>query len=295
MQGRDVGGESIEAGGQDSVADSVADSGIHNRRQGQINTLTIDSSSPSAEGYGAEGGGGWSKLSPTGESRVGGAVGVVQSPSNRANGFLESPKSNAEKRVVVLDYGMRVKGHGDVADRGSALLYVAEKYREEEEDLAVLNGSIDAQAYVPSGTCPNGQLVKDVTNLGEEGAGGASSVVYPTGSYVSANAMSPSTYQRHAHSLTPSDHSLEAEGAGGRGERGEEAPFSSTRAAAVSTPAGRMVGAGGAKRELWQRLEGSFVAIGALNTEKISAPYVHMSDGCMDVIAVPAAVGRLCQ
>jgi hypothetical protein len=139
-------------------------------------------------------------------------------------------------------------------------------------------------------------LVKDVTySGGEGGAGGASSVVSPPGSYVSANAISPSTHQRHSHSLTPSDHSLEAEGAGGRGERGEEAPFSSTRAAAVSTPAGRMVGAGGAKREVWQRLEGSFVAIGALNTEKISAPYVHMSDGCMDVIAVPAAVGRHCQ
>ena len=25
-----------------------------------------------------------------------------------------------------------------------------------------------------------------------------------------------------------------------------------------------------------------------LNTEKISAPHVHMSDGCMDVIALPA-------
>ena len=34
------------------------------------------------------------------------------------------------------------------------------------------------------------------------------------------------------------------------------------------------------------------MAVGALNTEKISAPYVHMSDGCMDILALPAAVGE---
>ncbi len=41
---------------------------------------------------------------------------------------------------------------------------------------------------------------------------------------------------------------------------------------------------------VWQQLDGAFLALGCLNTERISAPYVHMSDGCMDVIAVPAQV-----
>ena len=41
---------------------------------------------------------------------------------------------------------------------------------------------------------------------------------------------------------------------------------------------------------VWQQLDGAFLAVGCLNTERISAPNVHMSDGCMDVIAVPAQV-----
>ena len=59
-----------------------------------------------------------------------------------------------------------------------------------------------------------------------------------------------------------------------------------------------IIGAAAGKRQAfgggpWQRLEGQFLAIGALNTEKISAPFAHMSDGCMDVIALPAAVGAV--
>ncbi|KAJ1492268.1 hypothetical protein T484DRAFT_1931375 [Baffinella frigidus] len=59
-------------------------------------------------------------------------------------------------------------------------------------------------------------------------------------------------------------------------------------------PAGRDAGGGAAGAAgPWQRLQGEFLAIGALNTERISAPFAHMSDGCMDVIALPAAVGAV--
>mmetsp|Transcript_38593 Transcript_38593/g.60212 ORF Transcript_38593/g.60212 Transcript_38593/m.60212 type:complete len:254 (-) Transcript_38593:147-908(-) len=99
-----------------------------------------------------------------------------------------------DSEVVNLDYNSRRQGFGDVADRGSALLQLASRWQEEEEEVAAAR----------------------------------------------------------AHS----------------------APDSTPKVAK--------------RKEVWQRVQGTFLAVGALNTEKISAPYVHMSDGCMDVIAVPA-------
>ena len=65
-------------------------------------------------------------------------------------------------------------------------------------------------------------------------------------------------------------------------------------ATAMAKAQGKVTGINKSHAEgVWQQLDGEFIAIGGLNTERISAPYAHMSDGCMDVIAVPAHVSRI--
>ena len=189
-----------------------------------------------------------------------------------------------EEIMIPLDYEKRVKGMGDVADRGSALLHVAEKWREEEEHAFMLSG-----------------LIKDVSR--------------PDDTQRGMLAQMPASSRRPRESTTPIGHDEvevppDASPAVGHPagpiqtlsdattpSASQPAPVVEATTPSASLPA-RMVESGdkgmaSSKRQVWQRLEGSFVAVGALNTEKISAPYVHMSDGCMDVIAVPAAVGRV--
>ena len=195
--------------------------------------------------------------------------------------------NSTEEIIIPLDYEKRVKGMGDVADRGSALLHVAEKWREEEEHAFMLSGLIkDVSRDVSHAEDTQRGLLAQMTASSRRPresstATGHQLEVPPDASPAVGHPTGP--IQSPSDATTPS--------------ASQPAPVLEATTPSASLPA-RMVESGDQgmasnKRQVWQRLEGSFVAVGALNTEKISAPYVHMSDGCMDVIAVPAAVGRV--
>lgn len=89
-----------------------------------------DVSSSSDDGAGAL------NVSGSGSSSGGGGV-VVVGNSTVSPLFAAPQESTAEQGMVVLDYDKRIKGLGDAADRGSALLLVAEKWRESEEESLI--------------------------------------------------------------------------------------------------------------------------------------------------------------